>query len=88
MQSHKRFAAFPVFHFHVMPAELRPDARAERLGNRLLRRKPRRDEWRGYFVRPAIGDFLRQQDALKETVAKALDLRRHARHFDDVNAEA
>jgi len=67
---------------------LRADAGAERLGNRLLGREPRREERRGIFVREAVGDFVRVQDAVHKAIAKFFVRRRDARHFDDVNADA
>jgi hypothetical protein len=82
------FAAFFSAHFHVVPAELRADAGAERFGNRFFRREPRRDEWRGIFVRETIGNFRREQDALHKTFAEFFVRRRDALDFDQVNAGA
>ena len=88
MQNHERLAGFLFANFHVLPAELRADAGAERLGNGFLGRKPRREERRGIFVRQAVGDFVRQQNPVHEPLAKFFVRRCDARDFDDVNARA
>jgi hypothetical protein len=51
VQHHERLAGFLAPDLHVLPAQLRADAGAERLGNGLLGREPRREERRGIFVR-------------------------------------
>ena len=88
VQHHERLAGFLPADFHVLPAKLRADAGAERLGNRLLGREPRRDKRRGMPVRQAIRHFIRQQNPLPEPLAEFLQRRRDARDFDDVNADA
>jgi len=85
---HERLAGFLPADFHVLPAKLRADASAERLGNRLLGREPGGDKRRGILVRQAIGNFIRQQDPLSEPLAKFFQRRLDARDFDDVNADA
>lgn len=88
MQDHERLAGFLAADFHVAPAELRADAGAKRLGNRLFRRKPRGDERRGIFVRQAVSDFVREQKTVEKPLAEPLVRRLHPRDFDDVNADA
>ena len=88
VQDHERLAGVLAPDFHVLPAQLRADAGAERLGNRLLGREPRRQERRGIFVRETVGDFVRVQDAVDKPLAEFFVRRGDARHFDDVNANA
>ena len=49
VQDHEWLARFFAANFHVLPTERRADARAECLGDRLLRRKARGQERRGIF---------------------------------------
>jgi hypothetical protein len=88
VQDHKRLAGFLFANLHVLPAELRADARAERLGNGLLGREPRRKERRGILVCQAIRNLVRQQDPVHKLLAEFFKRRRDARHLDDVNAGA
>ena len=88
VQDHERLAGFLAPDFHVLPAELRADAGAERLGNGLLGRESHGQERRGILVRETVGDFVRVQDAVHEPLAEFFVRRRDARHFDDVNANA
>ena len=88
MQHHERFPGFLAPDFHVLPAKGRADAGAERLGNGLLGREPRREERRRVFVRETIGDFVRVQDAVHEPLAELFVRRGDAAHFNDVNAGA
>ena len=70
VQHHKRFAGFLAPDFHVLPAECRADAGAERFGNGFLGREPRREERGRVFVRPAIRDFAWQQNPVHEPLAE------------------
>ncbi len=88
VQHHERFARFLAPDLDVLPAELRADARAERLGHRLLGREPHRQKRRGRLVRQAIADLVRMQNPAQEPLAKLLMRRLDARHFDNVDAKA
>ena len=88
VQDHERLAGCFAPDFHVLPAQLRADAGAERLGNGLLGREPHGQERRGIFVREAVGDFVRVQDTVDKAIAEFFVRRCDARHFDDVNAHA
>ena len=88
MQHHEWLAGFLAPDFHVLPAQLRADAGAERLGNGLLGREPHGQERRGILVRETVGDFVRMQDTVHEPPAEFFVRRCDARHFDDVNANA
>jgi len=86
VQDHERLAGFLSANLDVLPAQLRADARAERLRDRLLGRKPRGDERRGILVREAVGGLVRQQNPLPEPFAKFLQRRADAGDFDDIYA--
>jgi len=86
VQDHERLAGFLFANLDVLPAQLRADARAERLRDRLLGRKPRGDERRGILVRETVGGFVRQQNPLPEPFAEFFQRRANSSDFDDVNA--
>src|SRR6266496_3256999 len=88
VQDHERLAALLAPDLHILPAKLRADPRAECLRDGLLRREPRRQEWRRRFVRQAISDFVRMQNPIQKALAKAFVRSLNPRHLDNVNADA
>ena len=86
MQHHVRLAGFFAANFHVLPAQFRADAGAERLGDRFLGRKPRRQKRPRPFVGKTIGCFAGSEDALEKAVAKFLVSRFDALDLDDIHA--
>src|SRR5208337_2694884 len=72
----------------VLPAELTANAGAESLGDRLLRRKARRQKRPRRFIRQAVADLVRVQDAVQKPLPKLLMRSLDPRHLNDVNANA
>src|SRR5262249_39534920 len=88
VQNHKGLAALFASHFHVMPPKLRANARPERLRNRFLCRKPRRQERPRHPVRQTVTDLVRMQNAMGESLAELVKGALDAGHFNYVNADA
>src|SRR6267143_6545424 len=63
----RRLAALAA-HLELAPVHAQPQPGAERLQPRLLRRKACREVRHGIAPRAAVGDLLRGEDALQETV--------------------
>src|SRR5262245_32898718 len=70
VQDDERLARFLPPHFHVLPAQLLADPRAERFGNGFFGREAGRQKRRREAVRQAIGDFPGPQNALQEALAE------------------
>jgi len=87
VQDYKRLAALLPPDFHVLPSQVRADARAEGFGDGLLGRKPcsQKRTWRA--MRKAVADLAWVQNALQEPVAKFLIRSLDTPNFDDVNAD-
>src|SRR5579884_3938355 len=85
-KNNKWFAARFFLNVDVAPAHRFADARAERLGNRLFRRKARSEMARRKFHGHRVCDLAFGKDALEKTIAKTLQRALNARTLNKVNA--
>jgi len=88
MQNYKGLTALVMLHFHVLPAELTPNACAEGFGDSFLGGEPGREKRRGILVGQAIGNFIRSQYAFEKSLAESFMGSLDASDFNDVNASA
>src|ERR1051326_5756698 len=88
VQNDERLARFLAADFHVLPAELFANARAEGFGDGFLGREPGRQKRRRVPVREAIGDFRGPQNAVQKPLAEFPVGSGDACHFDDIDAGA
>src|SRR4051812_47201524 len=82
------FTAFLSTDFHIMPAELGADARAERFRYGFLRCESRRQKRPRFFVRQTIADLTRQQNAIHESLTKFFIGSFDAGNFDQINSDS
>src|SRR5579884_487023 len=85
-KNNKWFAARFFLNVDVAPAHRFADARAERLGNRLFRRKARSEMARRKFHGHRVCDLAFGKDALEKAIAETLQHALNARTLDKVNA--
>src|SRR6266404_464067 len=86
MEYRVRFAAVALADFHVLPAEMMPDARAERLRDGFLRREARCEMQFGKLQAVTVGHFAGPKTTVQEPLAELVDGMPDASRLDDIDA--
>jgi hypothetical protein len=88
MEHDRGTAAWLPLNLDIAPADTVIPSCSQRLHASFLRRKSSCESFYAVGFRLAIADFSWGKDALKKTVAEALNGCRHARHFDNIYARS